>query len=167
MNRICHRGTVLLALSAMLAASLHAVQKPGNVNAGSTKAKPIVETPVAPPVGVKYQSQNRRDPFLSPLGSKKGQKPVDEQASRGPRPPGIGGMFIDEVTLLGIVSQDGDQTAIFRGADRRAYFLHEGDRFYDGSVAKIGADSVSITRETKYRSGKVLKEEVTKRLRPL
>lgn len=167
MNRICHRGTVLLAWLAMLLASLHAAQKPRNVKADSAKAKQIVETPVAPPAGVKYQSQDRRDPFLNPLGGKKAQKAVDEEASRGPRPPGIGGMFIDEVGLLGIVSQDGDQTAIFRGTDGRAYFLHEGDRFYDGSVTKIGADIVSMTRETKYRSGKVLRQDVTKRLRPL
>ncbi len=177
MTRICHRGIVLLASAGLLLACLHAMEKPrsakaGPVTADSVKTEPVkvkqlAELPVAPPVGVKYQSQGRRDPFLSPLGSKKAQKPADEEVLRGARPPGIGGMFIDQVALLGIVSQDGDQTAIFRGTDSRAYFLHEGDKLYDGSVTKIGADAVSMTRETRYRSGKVLRQEVTKRLRPL
>lgn len=118
------------------------------------------------PVGVRYQSQNRRDPFLNPLLRKAAKAAEDEEEPRGQRPPGIGGMFIEQVALLGIASQEGNMVAVFRGSDKRAYFLHQGDRLFDGSVTKIGADTVTLVRETKFRSGKVLRQDVTKRLRP-
>jgi Tfp pilus assembly protein PilP len=166
MSRICHRGVVLLAWIAVLFASSRAAQQPGAARAGTTRAKPVIESPMVN-AGVRYQSQNRRDPFLNPLALRKAQKPVeDEEEPRGQAPPGIGGMFIAQVTLQGVASQDGDMTAIFRGTDGRAYFLHEGDRLYDGTLTKIGADNATLTREKKFRSGKVLREEVTKRLRP-
>jgi Tfp pilus assembly protein PilP len=167
MSRICHRGIVLLAWIAVLVPSLRAAQQPKGAKAATPIAKQVAESPMVN-VGVRYQSQNRRDPFLNPLALKKAQKPVeDEEEPRGQAPPGIGGMYIAQVTLQGVASQDGDLTAVFRGTDGRAYFLHEGDRLFDGSLTKISADSATLTREKRFRSGKVLREVVTKRLRPL
>jgi hypothetical protein len=56
-------------------------------------------------------------------------------------------------------------TAVFLGTDQRSYFLLESDRLYDGYVKKIDAESVILIRETKYRSGKIITQEVIKRLR--
>lgn len=165
MNRLCHRGTVFLAWIAMLLPALRAAQQPKDAKTDSTKAKHVVESPVVY-AGVRYQSGNRRDPFLNPLLLKKEQKPQDEEEPRGQSPPGIGGMYIAQVTLLGIATHNGEQTAVFRGSDKRAYFLREGDRLFDGSLTKISADAVLLIRETRFKSGKALRQEVTKRLRP-
>jgi len=69
------------------------------------------------------------------------------------------------VMLLGISTSEEQRTAIFRGTDKRAYFLHDGDRLFDGYVKNVGMDEVTMVRETKYRSGKESAQEVTKRLR--
>jgi len=69
------------------------------------------------------------------------------------------------VVLLGFsISPDG-KTAVFRGTDKRVYFLHQGDRMFDGYIKAVNIDSVLLIRETKMRSGKVTSQEVTKRLR--
>ena len=66
---------------------------------------------------------------------------------------------------MGILRKEEAQTAIFQGADRQAYFLHEGDRMFDGRVMKILAESVVLIRETRLKSGAVLTQEVIKKLR--
>ncbi len=165
MNRMRHRGTVLLVWTALLLPAVGAEQQARQVKEDPAKPKQIAESATAR-AGVRYASLDRRDPFLSPLGTKKGRKADDEEEPRGPVPPGMGGMFISQIALLGIAGQNDKMTAVFRGTDSRAYFLHEGDRFFDGSLTRIRSDFVTLTRETKYRSGKIVKEAVTKRLRP-
>jgi len=167
MNRTCHRGTVLLAWVTMLLPAIGAAQQPEEPKTDPAKAKKIiVELPVFG-AGVRYQSENRRDPFLNLLLLQREQKPLqDQEEPRGQPPPGIGGMYTAQVTLLGIASQEGKQTAIFRGTDNRTYFLRQGDTLFDGSITKIDTDSVTLVRETRFKSGKVVRQEVTKRLRP-
>jgi hypothetical protein len=118
--------------------------------------------------GPHYESSDRPDPFLNPLIQPKNTPnnyDAEEEAPKGTPPPGIGGMYASEVVLLGIsISPDG-KTAAFRGTDKRVYFLREGDRLFDGYIKVINVDSVQLTRETKLRNGKVLTQEITKRLR--
>ncbi len=70
-----------------------------------------------------------------------------------------------QVKLLGIASNEGPPTAVFQGTDNRAYFMLEKDKLFDGYVKKIEPDSVILIRETKLRSGKIITQEITKRLR--
>jgi Tfp pilus assembly protein PilP len=115
---------------------------------------------------VRYQSGNRRDPFLNPLLLKKKAKPLDdEEIDRGLPPPGIAGTYIAQAKLQGITSRDSGRVAVVRGADSRAYFLRVGDRLFDGFVKEIQNDSITLVRETRMRSGKTLTQDVTKRLR--
>ena len=74
-------------------------------------------------------------------------------------------MYIAQITLLGISTAELKQTAVFRGTDKRAYFLQNGDKVFDGYIKKVSADEVLMIRETRLRSGKVLTQEITKRLR--
>jgi hypothetical protein len=142
-------------------------------NAAKQAVKPatakgtIAQAQAASPIsGVKFQSTNRRDPFLDlTLLNKNAQRQEDEEVSRGQAPPGIAGMFIAQVKLQGISIREGSQLAVFRGSDNRAYFLQEGDKLFDGFVKKINTDSVLLIRETKLRSGKELSQEITKQLR--
>jgi hypothetical protein len=74
-------------------------------------------------------------------------------------------MSYNEVELLGMSVSPEGKTAVFKGNDKRIYFLREGDRLFDGYVKTITADYVLLIRETKLRSGRVLTQEITKRLR--
>jgi hypothetical protein len=113
-----------------------------------------------------YKPSNHRDPFLNPLLYKKnGTQNEDQEESRGLPPPGIAGTYIAQATLQGISVRDTGRVAIVRGADTRAYFLRQGDRLFDGYLKFIDTDSITLVRETKMRSGKVLIQDVTKRLR--
>ena len=126
--------------------------------------KQVAEAP-PPQAGIRYESHARRDPFLNLLLLRQQESKSDGEEPRGQAPPGIAGMYIAQVMLLGISTSEEQRTAIFRGTDKRAYFLHDGDRLFDGYVKNVGMDEVTMVRETKYRSGKESAQEVTKRLR--
>lgn len=115
--------------------------------------------------GIPYSPGNRRDPFWNPAKKKTSSKAEDEEISRGLPPPGIAGTYIAQAILEGISIREDRITAIVRGADKRAYFLREGDRLFDGYLKTIQEDSITLVRETKMRSGKILTQDVTKRLR--
>ena len=124
--------------------------------------------PVESPInysGIPYKPGNHRDPFWNPEKPKTSSKTGDEEISRGLPPPGIAGTYIAQAILEGISIREDRMTAVVRGVDKRAYFLREGDRLFDGYLKTIQEDSITLVRETKMRSGKTLTQEVTKRLR--
>ncbi len=152
---------LMISLAASPALSLQGSKKPAAV---STKPR----TPEAPSAvaGVKFNPGNHPDPFLNPnLSSKKKVEDPNEEEPRGQAPPGIAGMYIAQVKLLGTVYGEGTPTAVFFGTDQRSYFLQESDRLFDGYVKRIDADAVLLIRETKFRSGKISTQEIMKRLR--
>lgn len=169
MNARSFRKTLLQAAAlAPLLLSVNLHPSP----AAEPKPAPEVERPpvtAGTPVklsGIPYRSANRRDPFLNPLLLKKNQKQQqDEELSLGTPPPGIAGTYIAQAVLQGTSLRDGGRVAIVRGADARAYFLKEGDRLFDGYLKKIERDSITLVRETRMRSGKILTQDVIKRLR--
>ena len=134
-------------------------------NAGDSN-EPAVEETFDKPAPVLYEPDNRMDPFLRIVPKVSTAKVGDEEIPRGNPPPGIAGIVIDKAGLEGIVIRGGNlRLAIIRGADKRAYFLSEGARIFDGYLQTIQNDSVVFVRETIMRSGKTLTQEVTKRLR--
>jgi hypothetical protein len=114
--------------------------------------------------GVSFEPSNLPDPFLNPLLKKKGAN-GDQEVDRGLPPPGIAGTFIAEAILKGISIREDGRLAIVKGSGNRAYFLREGDRLFDGYLKAINRDSITLVRETIMRSGKIIAQEVTKRLR--
>jgi len=116
---------------------------------------------------VLYESGKLRDPFLHLAPPKTPAKKVeDQEVPRGDPPPGIDGTYIDDAGFEGILIRSSNiHIAIVRSSDNRAYFLHEGDRLFDGYIKTIENDSIVFIRETLMMSGKLLTEEVTKRLR--
>lgn len=124
----------------------------------------VVEAPVKF-TGVLYKSGNRQDPFLNPMLFKKAASQENDELPRGVPPPGIAGTYIEQAVLQGIVVREHGRIAVVRGADTRAYFLKEGDKLFDGYLKMIDSDSITLVRETKLRSGKILARDVIKRLR--
>ncbi len=117
--------------------------------------------------GYSYNSQGRRDPFVSL------QRPV--AADRGPktRKPGMEGFLIQEVALKGIVRTTGGGTglaqrsgfiAMFLGADGKSYFVTTGQRLYDGVITAVDATSVTFRQEVTDPLSPVKTREVQKSL---
>ena len=117
--------------------------------------------------GYSYNSQGRRDPFVSL------QRPV--AADRGPktRKPGMEGFLIQEIALKGIVKTKGGGIgmanrsgfiAMFLGADGKSYFVTTGQRLYDGVITAVDATSVTFRQEVTDPLSPVKTREVRKSL---
>lgn len=79
-----------------------------------------------------YDPGGRRDPFLSLL-SRSGRL-----QQRGPRPEGVPGLLIDDITLQGVfMTPNGGVAQVHASAKSASYLLREGDRLYDGEVVDI------------------------------
>ncbi len=90
--------------------------------------------------GYKYDSRGRRDPFISwALGM--------NILSPDVRPPGLGGMLIQEVTLRGLVKTSSGYIAMIQGTDNKSYFAREGERMYDGTLESIDSEKVVFRQE--------------------
>ena len=154
-----------LGLSILFSGPVLAENAPGPGTTGTGGTRTVIESPVNYGL-VSFKSGNRRDPFLSPLSTdKQSKKAEDEEIARGNPPPGIAGTLIAEAILQGTSLRDNGRIAILKAYDSRVYFLREGDRLFDGYVKSIDNDSITLVRETKMRSGKILTQDVTKRLR--
>jgi hypothetical protein len=87
--------------------------------------------------GYTYDPAGRRDPFRSLLVRA-------ENRAGGPRPPGIAGIGIDDVTVQGIWKTRSGFVAQIRGTDNKSYLLRAGDLLYDGEVTRVGPNEVSF-----------------------
>jgi Tfp pilus assembly protein PilP len=155
-------GLLLMLLTSVIN-RLPAQNLKQNVAADIAQTRRALEAPLKYS-GTLYRSGNHRDPFLNPLLLKKELR-TDEEIARGLPPPGMAGTYISQATLQGIALRDNDRVAVVRGADRRTYFIREGDRLFDGYVRAIESDSITLVRETRMRSGKTFTQDVVKRLR--
>lgn len=115
--------------------------------------------------GFIYDPKGRRDPFRSLLA-------VAEVPDLGPRPPGVPGFDIDEITVTGIyVTEDGPVAQIRSTGDVKSYLIRAGDQLYDGEVVRIdyirggAAEVVFRQREDDPEAPKPFRE-VVKRLQP-
>ena len=153
-------------VSILLLASVILAQAPAP--AGKVEELIHPKSPAAAAKSSRYEPGTQRDPFLNPLRILKRKAAgvaVDEEESRGEPPPGIAGMYIAQVALLGTSVREGGYVAVFQGTDKRAYFLRVGDRLFDGQVKEIRGDRVILTRTTRMKSGKVINQEIVKELR--
>jgi len=90
--------------------------------------------------GFRYQSQGRRDPFVSlALGL--------NVLAPDARPPGLKGMLIQEVSLHGIVKTIDGYIAMIQGTDNKSYFARVGERLYDGNIQNIDDEKVVFRQE--------------------
>ncbi len=80
--------------------------------------------------GFTYDPAGRRDPFRSLLGG----RPPEEL---GGRPPGLPGMGVEEIRLLGIMKLPEGYVAMVQGTDNLSYMIRPGTALYDGSVERI------------------------------
>lgn len=80
--------------------------------------------------GFTYDAAGRRDPFRSLLNGRL-------KEDLGERPPGLRGMGVDEVRLLGILKVPEGYLAILEGTDKMSYLVQPGAVLWDGTVERI------------------------------
>jgi hypothetical protein len=155
-----------IGLGAALALVLAA---PGTAAAQAAKpvspAKPAPAAAAAPAPAAaldaySYRSEGRRDPFISLVN-----RGVEVQPGQ-PRPTGIAALSAGEVSLRGIVQSSGRFLAIVQGPDaQRPYIVHVNERFADGVVKAITADSLLILQEVNDPLSLTKQREIRKTLR--
>lgn len=138
---------ILATLSCFLVAGALVAQKPKPAPTPSSAPAPPAESPGQALLegeesalagrAYTYDPAGRRDPFRSLLV---------REASRpgGPRPPGIAGISIDDITLQGIWKTKSGYVAQIRGTDNKSYLLRAGDLLYDGEVTRVAPNEVSL-----------------------
>jgi Tfp pilus assembly protein PilP len=155
---------VTLGITATLcAAAVSAQQAPAATQPPAPQAAPAAAPPAAaPPAPTEnytYESQGRRDPFVSALGS--GFEPkLTSKRGIGPA-----GMLTAEISVRGIMQSGTGLTAIVLGSDAKTYIMHAGDKLLDGSVKSITAEGLTIVQEVNDPLSLVKTREVRKLLR--
>lgn len=118
--------------------------------------------------GVPYDSAGRRDPFTSLI--KKAESKEQKAAAFIPppplenRPPGLRGLLIDEVTVIGTAEGSERTIVLLKGIDQMVYFAQTGTKLYDGHIQKISNAEVEFIREQTDTLGKKTVSKVVKRL---
>ncbi len=109
--------------------------------AAQETAEPVPEgIEITEGTGFRYEAAGRRDPFISlALG-------IDVLGILD-RPPGLGGMLIQEVSLRGIVKTVDGYIAMIQGTDNKSYFARSGERLYDGNIQSIDDAGVVFRQE--------------------
>jgi Tfp pilus assembly protein PilP len=128
----------------------------------ATSAPPAAATaplPAIPPKGFTYESQGRRDPFVSVLRS--GTDPEKPAV----RKPGLAGLTVSEVSLKGTVDSSRGFVAILQGVDGRTYLVREGERLADGTVQSITQNTLTLLQPVNDPLSKDTQREVRKVLR--
>jgi hypothetical protein len=153
---------LLPALSAQTAPAVKTARKPkAKVSAPAPKAAAAANAPAdgAAPAAEKLGVLvARRDPFSPLINEKKESGNIDHL------PPGKAGLVIGSVHVDGTVRSSDGMIAVLSNPDEHVYFVHEGDRLYDGDVEKIGLDGVTFRQNSKDAFGKLVERVVTKRI---
>jgi Tfp pilus assembly protein PilP len=111
--------------------------------------------------GYNYDAGSRRDPFKSLLIGQ------ERPELKGPRPAGIPGLLIDELTLSGIFrTARGLVAQVQVSAKEKSYLLRAGDQLYDGDVVRIGDNEVVFKQIVSDPTALKPFREVVKKLKP-
>ncbi|HVN10052.1 MAG TPA: hypothetical protein VMV61_13830 [Patescibacteria group bacterium] len=98
-----------------------------------------------------------RDPFLALISG-----------GRGPivLPPGKAGLQVSTLRVDGIVRSQNGMIVVVLNPQGRTYFLHQGDRLFDGRVEQISMDAVTFQETGKDPFGNNVERTVVKRVYP-
>jgi Tfp pilus assembly protein PilP len=113
------------------------------------------------PQGFDYDSEDRRDPFVSLV--RRGTDTA--RPTPGTRGPGLGGLETSEVTLRGTVQSRDGYVAMLAGADNKTYIVRAGDRLLDGTIRSITANAVVILQQVNDPLALERQREVRKTIR--
>lgn len=153
-------ATSIVSIALVLAAAVGAdAQAPAPAPTSPAAGQP---TAPAPPADYAYDSESRRDPFVSLVN-----RGTDARsgAPRGTRPEGLGGVAVEELTVRGIVQTRDGYVAMIAAPSGRTYTVRPGDRLLDGSVRTINGQAVILMQEVNDPLSLEKQREVRKSLR--
>jgi hypothetical protein len=133
--------------------------KPAAKSAGKKTPKPSVAPQGAGAPEEGEAKLTRRDPFESLVARQKALADAGKNL-----PPGKAGLQVSTLRLDGVVRAPNGMIAVVTNPQLRTYFLHEGDKLFDGEVEKISMDGVSFHEEGKDAFGKPVERQVNKKI---
>lgn len=142
---------VLLCLSFLAGSGMLFGQAAGQVQEGETRLD--IRSDLAA-----YDPAGRRDPFKDLLGGKE----LKEKTAPGEMPQ----LYVDDISLIGIVKYKKKYTAILSGPQGFPYYFEVGDKLSDGFILAI-SDTQTIFRKTNERGIPLTKpKDIVKEINP-
>ena len=111
--------------------------------ASNVAAQPPNTDQLVEPTGFAYTPEGRRDPFVSLL--RRGSS--SRASAPSLRPPGLGGLSVEEITLRGTIRNREDFVGIAQGADQKTYIVRAGDKLLDGTIRMISQTEMVIVQQ--------------------
>ena len=102
----------------------------------------------------------RRDPFLALISASAAS------SAHIVLPPGKAGLQVSTLRVEGVVRSQNGMLVVVVNPQNRTYFLHQGDRLFDGRVDQVSMDAVTFTESGKDPFGKTIERSVVKRIYP-
>jgi Tfp pilus assembly protein PilP len=154
------------------AAPAPAAAPPGQAaSAAPPPAAPAPQPPPAPvatppgppePENYTYNSDGRRDPFTSLIGT--GANVETRTPARG---EGAAMLSVADISVRGIMQSRGALVAMVEGPSRKTYIVHQGDKLLDGMIKTITPQGLVLIQEVNDPLSLVKQREVSKLLRSL
>ena len=120
---------------------------------------PEVAETTAQPELYAYDSEGRRDPFVSLLA-----RGTDLPNARE-RPDGISGLSVNEVALRGVVQSGDGFLAVLEAPDNKTYIVRVASQLFDGVVVDISEEEIVFRQEVNDPLSLVSSRDVRKGLR--
>jgi Tfp pilus assembly protein PilP len=149
------RSLTTIAVVLTLAGALHAQSQtlaPRPATAAASPEQPPTPEPYT------YQTEGRRDPFLSLMGT---GTEVHAPSAKGDGPAG---MTVAEIAVRGVMQSRGTLVAMVSGPDHKTYIVHAGDRLLDGTIKTITQQGMIFIQDVNDPLSLVKQREVSKLL---
>jgi Tfp pilus assembly protein PilP len=114
------------------------------------------------PENYTYNSDGRRDPFTSLIGT--GANVETRTPARG---EGAAMLAVADISVRGIMQSRGALVAMVEGPSRKTYIVHQGDKLLDGMIKTITPQGLVLIQEVNDPLSLVKQREVSKLLRSL
>ncbi len=111
-----------------------------------------------------YGQRSKRDPFIN-LGATRAKEKAPTMVQPPPfsqRPPGLSGLLISEVGVLGTAASSKQRIVILKGTDNFTYVAREASKLFDGYVESINSTEVVFVREVFDTTGNKTTSKVVK-----
>jgi type IV pilus assembly protein PilP len=160
--------SLMLALAFVLSLGAPLVgQAPKPAPAAPAPAAPAADAaqpapqPLPPADSFTYNPEGRRDPFVSLLAAKTGER---RSGHTGPEGLGLAGLGTDEISVRGVLQSAGGYVAMVQGPDNKTYLVRQNDKLFDGVIKAITAQGLVILQDVNDPLSLVKQKEVRKML---
>ena len=150
-----------IALCVLMAAAAASAGQGSSSPQAASAAQAVRTDQLVEPPGFAYTPEGRRDPFVSLV--RRGSDP--RSGSTAPRPAGLAGLSVSEITLRGTIRSREGFVAVMQGADQKTYIVRPGDKLLDGTVRTVTEKDVVIQQQVNDPLSLEKQREVRKGLR--